>query len=156
MSELFWPDLAKDLVLISLPGTGTRTTLGMVLKEYRLDLGDLAPILESPRFKALLEAAAARAKSLGHRAGFVLRAEAILAALAEQIYLKAVTPTATLSDVVRAFAAVQQSLSGGSGAGAAGATTNILIQVPRLDNPKLRHLERGLPIQDDGDGQGPA
>ena len=154
-SGLRWPDLAKDLVLLSLPGTGSKPSLAQVLDDYGMGMGDLSEALASPRFKRLLEAEASRAKGLGPKAGFVLRAEAILAALAERLYQKAMESSASFADVTRAFVAVQQSLAEGKGAQAAGAgTTNILIQVPSLDNAKLRHLERELPVPDDKDGQG--
>jgi hypothetical protein len=148
-AEARWADLARDLVHMTLPNPGGHRPLAEVLGAYRLGADDLASIIAAPRFKALLEAEAARAKELGHRAGYVFRAEALLSLLAERMFVLAMGDDATPTDVIRTFTAILQSVGGvEAGRQSGGPVTNIQINVPRLDNPKLRHLD-GVPLQAD-------
>jgi hypothetical protein len=130
-----------------------RNSIKDVLRDYRLTVDSLASMLETPRFRAMLEAESARADSLGHRAGYVFRAEDMLSELAERMYQMAMAPDAEPQDVIRAFGAMLQSI-GGVESGRqrdGGPVTNIQINIPPLDNPKLRHLGHDVSVQADGD-----
>jgi hypothetical protein len=157
-SEMLWPDLARELVHLSLPSGGRRPTLAKIIEDYKLDVDGLAKVLESPRFRKMLESEAAGAKELGRRAGYVLKAEAILSVLAEELCRRARSEHATMADVTRAFAAVSQSIAGVSPAQdkAGPGGVSVVINIPVLRNDKLRYLESGVRVQADGDGPGPA
>ena len=141
--EAGWADLARDLVHMTLPNPGRRPTLDELLANYDLDSKALPELIANPRFKALLDTESARAKELGHRAGYVFRAETLLSLLAERMFLMAMSSEATPLDVVKSFSALLQSIGGveSGRAGQAGPVTNIQINVPALKNPKLRHID---------------
>ena len=151
-AEAGWPDLARDLVNLTLPGSGLKPSMTEVLRANGVDRDALAKIVDNPRFRTLLEAESARVKELGHRAGYANRVEVLVSLLAEQLFVKAMDADAPLGEVVRAFGALSNSVAAPEEAvrRGQGPVTNIQINVPVLKNPKLRHVD-GVQLPTDGD-----
>jgi hypothetical protein len=144
-SRINLPDLARDLVYMDLRQTNARkVTLDSILDAHDVTTGQVAELLGDGRFKKLLTEEQARARTLGARAGFVFRLEDILTLLAETLSARLNSPDEALSDVISGFKALAR--AAGLEAlpetkAAVSSNVNVQINIPRLVNPKLRHLE---------------
>jgi hypothetical protein len=145
-ARIFWPDLARDLVYLTLPNLSPDkpATLDVVKDAYGLDDAGLNAIVDQPDFQAVLRRERDRAKALGPRAGHVYRTEAMIADLSEKIYARARSGGERLDEVVKAYVALARTAGIDEPADrrdrSGGATTNIQINVPNLANPKLSHI----------------
>ncbi|MDR1872031.1 MAG: hypothetical protein LBS60_08990 [Deltaproteobacteria bacterium] len=138
-------NLVKDLVYMDLPQSSeVKITLDSIMRSYQMTESELLEVINKPEVVAAYKTEIARAKELGHRAAYVFRVEEMLIRLVETLYSRLHDPDTPLAEFVKAFVALARSVGMDALPGAekaVGSQVNVQINIPQLNNPKLRHLE---------------
>lgn len=148
VDERKWPDIAHDIAMLAVPSDGgVKYSAADIARTHGLSMESFSQLLKLPMFKSLLESEIKRIKELGPQAGARIRAEAMAIELQENMFKKAIqnqldddlsikllgmllksSGLEQPPDVVKAQAAAQ------------GNTVNIAFNIPKMNNPKLKHL----------------
>lgn len=146
-----WANIAWDLAQTHIPSADP-TSPRDIASTYNLSEKDFVRLMSLPDFKRLFRSEYQRVKDMGSRAGYVFRAEAILAELTVNLRNKLKDPTAELKDLLNAY----KVLSDTAGLTAAKdkdttpqVNTQVAVQivVPESDNPKFASL-RAVPVNE--------
>lgn len=144
----FWPRLARDLTLLSLPQVSSNSPVCRtdVADTYGISEDALSILELRPAFAEVMREEAQRVSALGHRAGFVLRSEVVAVEAVEKVHaILTRTSGLELKDVVKSV----ELLAKITGLGvpeekASGPQVAVQINVPSLQSAKLAHLSGAL------------
>lgn len=147
-----WPMIAHDIALMMQPDAGATTfDLEGLSCAYGMTKEEMSRLVSLPSFMSLLKAELKRAKDLGPNAGHKMRSAAIATDLLEILYLKAKSGDLTDNLVFRLLETCSKAagIDGSLDKKDSGSQTsvNILVNIPHLSNPKLRHLEECQNVQ---------
>lgn len=144
-----WSRIACDLVYMSLPqaASSAAITYEDVASAYHLTIQDLCVLSGMEDFIKLVEKERDRAKQMGHRAGFLMRSEAIATELVETMYSRlcksdAVTEVKDLIKAVELMIKVSGLSAEKDSSGSGGPTVAIQFNMPELNNTKLNHIKQ--------------
>lgn len=141
-----WPLIARDMVMLSQPGSATYTAED-IMREYGLNEEQFILLCNTPVFRQMLEAEVQRMKALGPFAGFRLRAEAMASDIQESLYIKAKSGDMEDKTMLQLLQVLLKS-AGLDGApekkdekqAQVNTQVNISFAVPKLNNKKLSHM----------------
>ena len=88
-TRAYWPSLAQDMALISVPNSPIQGGMDAVLTAYKLTKDEMRDILAIPHFQHLLDASMQEVQKQGSKAGARYRALTLAQALAEQLFRRA-------------------------------------------------------------------
>lgn len=142
-----WPNIARDLVMMN-ESSADPVHPTTIAATYKLTPLELSELISLPAFKAVFYVEAQKAKDLGPKAAFQLRAQAIFADLTETVYCRLKEPKVDSSVLLSGYkfmAEVAGLIDKDKGGGKAGNTNGpavaIQINLPSSDNPKFDHLK---------------
>jgi len=140
-----WPSLARDLAIHRVPGSPI--DLGDIKGVYGVEEAELVALVKLPAFAAMVRAEMRNVEAAGSKAVAQYRASTLAAALSEKLYRDATEGEMKTADELK-FLELQMKAAGYMDSGERGSPqvsiTNVNAYappVPRLANPKLRHLE---------------
>lgn len=142
-----WSRIASDLVHMSLPQSASSVVLSYddIAEAYKLTIQELYILSELEDFKKIIEIERDRVRQLGHRAGFLVRTEAIATELIEVLYERVCRSelTVDVKDIIKAVELMTK-VSGLSAekdqSGSHGPAVAIQFNMPELSNSKLNHI----------------
>lgn len=145
-----WPLIARDIALMTQPTSSDNAyTASDIAHTYDLSPDEFTLLMQLPVFSRLVRDEMDRLKRLGPFAGHKLRAEAIIADLQEQVYLRAKQGMMEDKHLIQYLGMLMRSVGldaptveSGDCAAAGNQTTNVNIafNIPKLFNKKLAHL----------------
>ena len=148
IEERKWADIAHDIAMLAVPSKGgtTYTAHDIALAHHITD-AEFKALLTLPVFQSIVQAEVKRIKELGPQAGARIRAEAMAIELQELMFKKA-TMNALDDDLSIKLLGMLLKSSGleqppevvKAQAAAQGNTVNIAFNIPKMNNPKLKHL----------------
>lgn len=148
-----WPLIARDIALMTQPTSSDNAyTASDIAHTYGLTSDEFILLMGLPVFSQLVRDEMDRLKRMGPFAGHKLRAEAIIADLQEQVYLRAKQGMMEDKHLIQYLGMLMRSVGmdtpateNGDGNNS-GQTTNVNIafNIPKLFNKKLAHIA-GLP-----------
>jgi hypothetical protein len=142
--RLRWPGLAWDLVKLAVTRAGkSECGLEEVLDIYSTTPEELVGLMNDPEFRSVYDKEKAKSESLGQKAESVYRAEAMALDLMDRVYDRVRTGQVKTEEMVKALVVMARLANmeeTGEKKAAQGSVTNVQINIPSLDNPKLRHL----------------
>ena len=146
LPQAHWVEIAHDLAMLTVPVDGaTVYTPEDIAKNHKLSTQEFQDLLNTQSFQDILEGELRRIKNMGEHAGVRLRAEAMATALQENLFQRAVQgelddklavqllgmllKSAGLEQPPEVLKAQEQSN-----------VVNIAFNVPKIHNPKLKHI----------------
>lgn len=144
LSSLRWPSLARDLAIMTAPGSPL-TDLGQLCKAYGVTDKELAEITKIPAFQDLLKRELEACKAQGSKAGVHYRFSSLSQALAEQLFRDASNGILEGKDVVALLKLFMQAggLLSDKEAPQVNTQVNVGVQLPLpvgISGSKLKHL----------------
>lgn len=146
IEERKWADIAHDIAMLAVPSNGgTKYTAADIAHTHGVTLEDFNELLRLPMFETLVQSEFKRIKSMGPQAGARIRAEAMALALQENMFKKAIQNQLDDDLSIKLLGMLLKS----SGleqppevikAQAQSNTVNIAFNIPKINNPKLKHL----------------
>ncbi|MDR1314853.1 MAG: hypothetical protein LBQ12_14485 [Deltaproteobacteria bacterium] len=139
-----WPELARDYVFQGLPAPVDLGGLEKMLKHYEITPEQFQEILDTSEFQCLLSSEKIRAERLGDIAPQVYRVEAMLGPLTEKLFKRLMSDDCKVEDMVKGFSAILRSAGMDQPSivtTQSGPAVAVQINVPGLENAKLRHIE---------------
>lgn len=147
-----WHDIARDVVLLTMPQHGPtelRPVLEDVLKEYSLSTEDMVALFENPDFSEMLQDEYDKAKDYGSDASHVYMIRDMVTDYGARLHQRMLDNMAVIEpkDQLKYYELILK--SAGWLEPRQGKDINIssnpqvnvqVINVPRLNNPKLNHL----------------
>jgi hypothetical protein len=145
-----WPSLAREYACLSLPNPPDLGGLSGVTDHHGVTPEELEKLLATPEFRSLVDAEKARSERYGALAPQVYRVEEMLGPLTERLFGRLMGEDCKIDEFVKGFLALLKSagldqtvqVSGPSGPAVA-----VQINVPVLENGKLKHLETLTVVQ---------
>lgn len=143
-----WPSIARDILISRLPSlTETAVTVQDIASYYGMTVSNLKLLLDVPAFQEILKTTKEQIDSLGPDAALILRKQEIAASVMEKLYSKFIHDDLHDKDSLRFLEILQKDYGKKEEAvAAANATTQVVITLPQLDNPKLNHLRQAQVI----------
>lgn len=142
-----WANIAWDLAQTHIPSADPTSPEAIALT-YGLSEDEFVRLMSLPDFKKLFQNEYQRVKEMGSRAGYVFRAEAILAELTVNLRNKLREPTAELKDLLSGYKIISETagLAVGKDKDTPQVNTQVAVQivVPESNNPKFASL-RAIP-----------
>jgi hypothetical protein len=142
--RLSWPGLAWDLVKLTVTRAGKpEGGLEEVLDSYSITPEELVGLMNDPEFRSVYDKEKAKSEALGLKAESVYRAEAMALDLMDRVYTRVCAEAVKTDEMVKALVVMARLANmedTGEKKAAQGPVTNVQINIPSLDNPKLRHL----------------
>lgn len=143
-----WPDIARDIALLSQPTSGGASfSAEDIARNYDLTEAEFTALAQVPAFIAVVRSELERVKQLGPFAGHRLRSEAMLASIQEQLYNRAQSGDMEDKQMLQFFAMLLKSVGLDAPEEKKEApvqnntAVNIAFNVPRLpSNRKLAHI----------------
>lgn len=148
IEERKWADIAHDIAMLAVPSKGGTTyTAHDIAQAHHISDAEFKSLLALPMFQSIVQAEVKRIKELGPQAGARIRAEAMAIELQELMFKKA-TMNALDDDLSIKLLGMLLKSSGleqppevvKAQAAAQGNTVNIAFNIPKMNNPKLKHL----------------
>ena len=148
IEERKWADIAHDIAMMAVPSNGGTTfSVDNITETHHITKAQFSELLALPVFQTLIKAEVKRIKELGPQAGARIRAEAMAIELQELMFKKA-TMNALDDDLSIKLLGMLLKSSGleqppevvKAQAAAQGNTVNIAFNIPKMNNPKLKHL----------------
>lgn len=146
VEERKWADIAHDIAMLAVPSNGGTTyTAADIAKTHHITIEEFNDLLKLPVFATLVQAECKRIKGLGPQAGARIRAEAMALELQESMFKKAIQNQLEDDLSIKLLGMLLKS----SGleqppevvkAQSQSNTVNIAFNIPRINNPKLKHL----------------
>ena len=148
VDERKWPDIAHDIAMLAVPSDGgVKYSAADIARTHGLSMESFSQLLKLPMFKSLLESEIKRIKELGPQAGARIRAEAMAIELQENMFKKAIQnqldddlSIKLLGMLLKSSGLEQPPEVVKAQAAAQGNTVNIAFNIPKMNNPKLKHL----------------
>lgn len=140
-----WASIAQDIALTFSPQNGSNCEIDYddICANYGITRSEFVHLLKMPVFKEMCKRTMDEAKSLGHKAGHVFRAEAMATALGEKLYAEAIAGDGELKDRIKLYSLFLETANymGSKKEGEEGQKGTVVnITIPQLSNPKLAHL----------------
>lgn len=146
VDEKQWPDIAHDIAMLSVPTDGAATySAADIARTHGISLESFNELLKLSSFQMLVANEVRRIKELGPQAGARIRAEAMAIRLQENLFVKATSNeldddlSIKLLGMLLKSAGLEQPPEVVK-AQAQANTVNIAFNIPKLNNPKLKHL----------------
>lgn len=146
VDEKKWPDIAHDIAMLAVPSDGGVTyTASDIARTHGISMESFNNLLSLPMFQTLVQSEIKRVRELGPHAGSRIRAEAMAIQLQETMFNKAIQNELDDELSIKLLGMLLKS----SGleqppevvkAQAQSQTVNIAFNIPKLNNPKLKHL----------------
>ena len=148
VDEKKWPDIAHDIAMLAVPCDGGVTyTSADIARTHGITLESFNQLLQLPMFQTLVHAEVKRVKEMGPHAGARIRAEAMAAELQELMFKKATQnmlddelSIKLLGMLLKSSGLEQPPEVVKAQAAAQGNSVNIAFNIPKMNNPKLKHL----------------
>ena len=148
VDERKWPDIAHDIAMLAVPSDGgVKYSAADIARTHNISMESFSELLKLPMFKSLLESEIKRIKELGPQAGARIRAEAMAIELQENMFKKAIQnqldddlSIKLLGMLLKSSGLEQPPEVMKAQAAAQGNTVNIAFNIPKMNNPKLKHL----------------
>lgn len=146
LSQAHWVEIAHDLAMLTVPVDGaTVYTPEDIAKNHNLTTQEFKDLLNTQAFQDILEGELRRIKNMGEHAGVRLRAEAMATALQENLFQRAVQGDLDDKLAVQLLGMLLKSAGLEQPpevlkAQAQNNVVNIAFNVPKINNPKLKHI----------------
>lgn len=144
-----WHNIAKDIILLStLPRADASYGTDQIAREYGMTRDEFSCLMRDEEFSLLVKEEMASFKAQGPHAGYRMRMSAMAVTMMEQLYSEACgsddikfSEKLRLLDSLLKGAGLDEPPENKKGAIQTAVGVNVSFNIPKLDNPKLKHIE---------------
>lgn len=139
-------NLAKDVAMVMAQTSGTKTTYSEIATVHEIPVSDLEKLLGLEVFQSLVKLELDRRLDMGPFGDFRIRSEMLASDLQERIYKKAIGGAVEDKDAIKFLeillknTGINESVRQHEEVNSV-PPINVTVNVPVLNNPKLRHVE---------------
>lgn len=145
-----WPLIAVDIAMLNSPQMGETIDIHDIAKTYNLDEDEMCQLMANETFTQLVSEALKNTQTLGPRAGFMYRTEAMITEITEHLFLKAQANLLEPKDELKFLEHLLKSIGYDAPAESKNKdqpsmnnAVQVVVQIPAdIDTPRFRELKK--------------